>query len=90
MAQYKKGLKSKVLNALVIVEDPKDMRNLINKVIKINNRIYQKEWANKGHNKHMPVHRAPQQILRQWYRGPEPINLSGTKKTQKGNSRNRL
>jgi len=37
MAQYKKELKSKVLNALVIMENPKDMRDLINKVVKINN-----------------------------------------------------
>jgi len=43
MAQYKKRLKAKVLNALVLVEDLKDIRDLINKVIKINNRIYQKE-----------------------------------------------
>jgi len=40
MAQYRKRLKAKVLNALVLVEDPEDMRDLIDKVIKINNRIY--------------------------------------------------
>jgi len=40
MAQYKKGLKLKVLNALIIVEDPEDMRDLINKMVKINNKIY--------------------------------------------------
>jgi len=33
MAQYKQELKSKILNALVLVEDLKDMRDLINKVI---------------------------------------------------------
>ena len=43
MAQYKKGLKSKVLNALVLVEDPENIYKLINKVVKINNRIYQRE-----------------------------------------------
>ena len=48
-----------------MVEDLEDMRDLINKVVRINNRIYQKEWANKGHNKHVPVHKAPQQTLRQ-------------------------
>ena len=51
MAQYKKKLKSKVLDVLVIVENLDGMRDLINKIIKINNRIYQKEWANKGCNK---------------------------------------
>ena len=40
MAQYKKGLKSKVLDILVLVEDPEDIRDLIDKVVKINNRIY--------------------------------------------------
>ena len=43
MSQYKKGLKSKVLDALVLVEDFKNIRELINKVVKINNRIYQRE-----------------------------------------------
>jgi len=40
MAQYKKGLKAKVLNALVLVEDLKDIKDLIDKVVKINNKIY--------------------------------------------------
>ena len=40
MAQYRKGLKAKVLNALVLVEDPEDIKDLINKVVKIDNRIY--------------------------------------------------
>ena len=40
MLQYKKGLKSKVLNALVLVEDPENIRELIDKVVKIDNRIY--------------------------------------------------
>ena len=48
MAQYKKGLKLKVLDSLVLVEDPKNMQELINKVVKIDNYIYQREQANKG------------------------------------------
>ena len=55
MSQYKKGLKSKVLNALVLVEDPKNMQELINKVVKIDNRIYQREQANKSHIRQTPV-----------------------------------
>ena len=43
MAQYKKGLKLKVLDALVLIEDPKNMQELINKVVKIDNKIYQRE-----------------------------------------------
>ena len=51
IAQYRKGLKAKMLNALVLVEDLKDIKDLINKVVKINNKIYQKERANKECNK---------------------------------------
>jgi len=40
-----------VLNALVLVKDPENIKDLIDKVVKINNRIYQKEQANKGCNK---------------------------------------
>ena len=40
MAQYRKGLKAKVLNALILVEDPEDIKDLIDKIVKINNRIY--------------------------------------------------
>ena len=43
------------------MEDPKDMRDLINKVVKIDNKIYQKKQANKGHDKQMLVCKAPQQ-----------------------------
>ena len=60
MSQYKKGLKSKVLDALVLMEDPENIWELINKVVKINNRIYQREQANKGHIRQNSVQRAPQ------------------------------
>jgi len=76
MSQYKKGLKSKVLNALVLVEDSKNMRELINKVVKINNRIYQREQANRGNIRQILMKKAPQQAVKQWYRGLKPINLS--------------
>jgi len=65
MSQYKKGLKSKVLDALVLMEDPKNIQELINKVVKINNRIYQREQANKGNVRQIPVKKAPQQAARQ-------------------------
>ena len=55
MAQYKKGLKSKVLNVLVLMEDSKNIWELIDKVVKINNKIYQREQANKSHIKQTPV-----------------------------------
>jgi len=65
MAQYKKGLKSKVLDALAMMEDPEDIKELIDKVVKINNCIYQREWANKRNIRQIPVWRAPQQTLKQ-------------------------
>ena len=43
MSQYKKELKLKVLNALVLIKDPKNMQELIDKIVKIDNRIYQRE-----------------------------------------------
>ena len=49
MAQYKKELKSKVLDTLVLVKDSKNMQKLINKIVKIDNRIYQRKQANKSH-----------------------------------------
>ena len=81
MSQYKKGLKSKVLDALVLIEDPKNMWKLIDKVVKINNRIYQREQANKGNIRQIPVKKAPQSAARQWYKGPEPMDLSSTQKS---------
>jgi len=81
MSQYKKGLKSKVLDALVLVEDPENMQELIDKVVKINNRIYQREQANKGNVRQILVKKAPQQAARQWYRGPEPMDFSSTQKS---------
>jgi len=65
MSQYKKGLKSKMLNALVLVEDPKNMQELINKIIKIDNRIYQREQANRKNIRQIPVKKTPQQAARQ-------------------------
>ena len=65
MSQYKKGLKSKVLDTLVLVEDPKDMQELIDKVVKINNRIYQREWANRGNIRQILVKKSPQQAAKQ-------------------------
>jgi len=65
IAQYKRGLKAKVLDMLVLVEGPDNIRDLINKVIKINNRIYQREQANKKCDKYVPVHKSPQQTSKQ-------------------------
>jgi len=54
-----------VLDALVLVEDPKNMRELIDKVVKINNRIYQREQVNRKNIKQILVKKASQQAARQ-------------------------
>ena len=36
---------------LVLINNLNTIRELINKLIKINTRIYQQKWANKGHNR---------------------------------------
>ena len=83
MAQYKKELKSKVLNVLVLVKKLKKYKkNLINKIVKIDNRIYQKEQTNKGHNRQIPIQKALQQTPKQQYKKPKPINFSEMKKSQ--------
>ena len=47
------------------MENPKNMWKLIDKVVKINNRIYQREQANRNNIKQIPVKKAPQQAARQ-------------------------
>jgi len=54
-----------VLDALVLVEDPKNIWELINKIVKIDNRIYQREQANKRNVRQILVKKAPQQAARQ-------------------------
>ena len=78
-----------MLDALVLIKDPKNIWELIDKVVKINNRIYQRKQANRGNIRQIPVKKAPQQAVRQWYRGLEPIDLSGTQESQHANSNNR-
>ena len=40
MVWYRQGLKPKVQNIIILMEDPKDIKELIKQAIKINNRIY--------------------------------------------------
>ena len=66
------------------MENTDNIKELINEVIKVDNKIYQIESTNKG----IPiVGRIPQRAPRQ-YNGPEPMDLSGTRETKKGACRN--
>ena len=40
MAWYRQGLKTEVQNIIILMEDLKDIRELIKQTIKIDNRIY--------------------------------------------------
>jgi len=40
MAQYKQRLKAKVQDIIILIENADTLRELINQLIKINNRIY--------------------------------------------------
>ena len=40
MALYQKGLKVKVQDILILIEDADTIKELINQAVKINNRIY--------------------------------------------------
>ena len=77
MAKYCQGLKLKVQDALILIKDTKDMTSLIKQAIKIDNRIFQRERANKGSNsKPTPVYKVLQQVQKLWY-SAKLIDLSG-------------
>ena len=40
MVWYRQGLKAEVQNIIILMEDPKDIRELIKQIIKVDNRIY--------------------------------------------------
>ena len=40
MVQYRQRLKAEVQNAMILMEDPKNIRELIKQAIKVDNKIY--------------------------------------------------
>ena len=58
ITKYYQGLKLKVQDILILIEDTDSIINFIKQVIKINNRIFQRERANKSNNKTIPVYKA--------------------------------
>ena len=40
IAWYRQGLKAEVQNMIILIEDSKDIKELIKQVIKVDNRIY--------------------------------------------------
>ena len=47
IAWYRQGLKAEVQNMIILIEDPKDIKELIKQAIKVNNKIYQSKKAKK-------------------------------------------
>ena len=45
IVQYRQRLKAEIQNTIILMEDPKDIRELIKQAIKIDNRIYQNKRA---------------------------------------------
>ena len=45
MVQYRQGLKAEVQNAIILMEDFNNIRELIKQIIKVDNRIYQSKKA---------------------------------------------
>jgi len=91
MAQYKDGLKAKVQDAIILMEDADTLRDLIDQAIRIDNRIYQRELTKRGQDR-IPQSYKTQGAQRQkqsqkpWY-GAEPMDLSGTKETRRWNKK---
>ena len=40
MVWYRQGLKAEVQNAIILIEDPNNIKELIKQIIKVDNRIY--------------------------------------------------
>ena len=45
IAWYRQRLKAEVQNIIILIENPKDIRELIKQIIKVDNRIYQSKKA---------------------------------------------
>ena len=82
MAQYRRGLKVKVRHTMIPMEDATTIRELIDQAIKVDNRLYQAERADRSTRKPVQANRAPQQVSKPWYGGPEPMDLSGTQESR--------
>ena len=59
IVKYRQGLKLKVQDILILIKNTNSITDLIEQVIKINNRIFQREKTNKSSNKTIPVYRVP-------------------------------
>jgi hypothetical protein len=70
---------------MISMEDPKNMRDLIEQAIKIDNRLYQSDRARKGLEKALALYKTQtthQQAQKLWY-GAEPMDLSTTRESQR-------
>ena len=47
MVQYRQRLKAEIQNVIILIENPKDIKELIKQAIKVDNKIYQNKKAKK-------------------------------------------
>ena len=64
------------------MEDADSIMDLIKQIIKIDNKIFQRERANKGSSKPILIYRVLQQVQKLQY-GVKPIDFSSTQKHQR-------
>ena len=57
MVWYRQRLKAKVQNAIILIENPKDIRELIKQIIKVDNKIYQSKRARRELSKLLQVYK---------------------------------
>ena len=64
MAQCRQRLKAEVQNIIILIENPKDIKELIKQAIKVNNRIYQSKRAKRELSKLLQIYKSqvPKQV----------------------------
>ena len=64
MVWYRQRLKTEVQNVIILMENLKDIKELIKQVIKVNNRIYQSKRARREPGKLLQIYKlqAPKQV----------------------------
>ena len=84
MAQYRRGLKSKVQTTMIPMDDATTLSELVDQAIKVDSRLYQADKTGRSTTQERSqVNRAPRQVSKPWYGGPEPMDLSGTRESKK-------
>jgi hypothetical protein len=83
VAQYYKGLKDRIKDELVRDDWPEDLESIIEKTIKIDNRLHERDMERKGSYRQFisngKKHHQPQRSNRNYY-GPQPMEIDNVQK----------